>query len=341
MQKLNIHNNTQGRIIKIDLNLLTAPPPYEIWSEQDKLIDPENRPTHNYSKDLFRPLSEESSSEYQCLVGVGNYVVSQVRPDYAPEQSVLAKYTSRPEVRHHNAVHQLMRNLLISIDNELQIGNRMPLYRRVEYHPYLLPDFLLPQIHIAVEVMAFSDSSFQNHKDDNLTQMGHMIIVDGTPIIWKSYHSQSIFKGVRDGELTSAYGIADMPAEITEMLNELQIPLAGPPMLLTDSKNLCDNLQARYSTHSKRYLDKQLQYLKQAHYNHELTVQHIPRELNWADALCKNELTPAERTARDSRYFCDPSMTIHEIPNPLQSFATVPSRQKKRKSISDSNKTNQ
>ena len=41
------------------------------------------------------------------------------------------------------------------------------------------------------------------------------------------------------------------------------------------------------------------------------------------------ELTPAERDARDSRYFCHPDMTIHAIPNPLLSFATVSTRKVK------------
>jgi len=266
------------------------------------------------------------------LIGVGNYVISQVRPDYAPEQSFLAKYTSRPEIRHRNAIHQLMRNLLISIDNELQIGNRLPLYKRVEYHSYLLPQYLQPQSPLAVEIVTFSDSSYQNHRDDNLTQLGHMVTVDGTPIVWKSYHSHAIFKGVRDGELSAAYGTVDIPNEIEEMLTALQLPLVGPPMILTDSKNLCDNLNARYSSHTKRYLDKQLQYLKQSHYHGDVTVRHIPRHLNWADPLCKNELTPAEREARDSRYFCPSDMTIHAIPNPLLSFGTASTRKVKNSS---------
>jgi hypothetical protein len=328
MQKLGIHNTTQGRIVKIDLNLVTAPPPFELWSEEEKLrVDVENRPNHDYSVDLFRRLPD--NNEYSMLIGVGNYVISQVRPDYAPEQSFLAKYTSRPEVRHLNAVHQLMRNLIISIDNELQIGNRLPLYQRVNYHPYLLPEYLQQQSPLAVEVITFTDSSYQNHRDDNLTQLGHMVVVDGTPIVWKSYHSHAIFKGVRDGELSAAYGIADIPNEVAEILTALQLPLAGPPMILTDSKNLCDNLNSRYSAHTKRYLDKQLQYLKQSQYTGEITVRHIPRELNWADSLCKNELTPAEREARDSRYFCPYDMTIHAIPNPLLSFATVSTRKVK------------
>ena len=49
--------------------------------------------------------------------------------------------------------------------------------------------------------------------------------------------------------------IADIPQEIEEMLAALQLPLVGPPMILTDSKNLCDNINARYSCHTKRYLD--------------------------------------------------------------------------------------
>jgi hypothetical protein len=332
MQKLGIHNRSQGRIVKIDLNLLTAPPPFELWTEEEKLkVDHEYRPTHEYPAHLFYKLPASQIVEYGMIIGVGNYVISQVRPDYAPEQSFLAKYTSRPEVRHYNASHQLIRNLLISIDNELQLGNRIPLYQRVEYQPYLLPQYMQLHSPSAVEVITFTDSSFQNHRDDNLTQLGHMVVVDGTPIVWKSYHSHAIFKGVRDGELSAAYGIADIPSEIEEIITALQLPLVGPPMILTDSKNLCDNLSARYSYHTKRFLDKQLQYLKQSHYNGEVTVQHIPRQLNWADALCKNELTPAERDARDSRYFCPKDMTIHIIPNPLLSFATASTRQTKSK----------
>ena len=72
-----------------------------------------------------------------------------------------------------------------------------------------------------------------------------------------------------------------------------------------------------------------IQYLKQSHYHGEVTVRHIPRHLNWADALCKNELTPAEREARDSRYFCPSDMTIHAIPNPLLSFGTASTRKVK------------
>ena len=121
--------------------------------------------------------------------------------------------------------------------------------------------------------------------------------------------------------LQHAHGIMDIPIQLAEIVHELGLPIVGQiPMVLTDSSNVCDNINERFSRHEKKYLDIQLHNLKRAQYNGEIFIHHIPRELNWADPLCKTELTTAERQTRKSRYFSED--IIIPIPNPLQSFST-------------------
>ena len=322
MHKLGITNSTHGKIMKLDIPMLTAPIPIELLPphERDKIPE-ESRPKSQYKIDIFQKLNAKEHKEYGFILGVGNYVTSQVRPDMSTDQSILAKYIATPQRRHLIAAHQYIRNLLLTIDYELQLGGRMPLYKRVEYHKYLNPSYLIQQHPDAVEIIAMSDSAQHNHEDDRATQLGHIVLIDGSPIVWKSFHTKTIIKGVRDGELIAVHGIKDIPIQLAEIVHELGLPIVGQkPMILTDSANVCDNINARFSRHEKKYLDIQLQHLQHAQYTGEIFIHHIPRELNWADPLCKTELTTAERQTRKSRYFSDD--IIIPIPNPLQSFST-------------------
>ena len=321
MRKLNIQNETHGKVKKLDLALLTAKKPYVLLMEEEKTgLDENSRPTTNYDVNLFTSCTEQDQIIYRKLVGVGNYVICQVRADDSVEQSVLAKYTSRPERRHMNGVQQMFRNMLITIDLELQIGGRLPFYTQVKYRTILPTGYLQSVDPRAMELISMTDSSLHNHVDDRATQLGHINFIDGTPYSWKSYHSNTTLNSSRDAELVAIYDNMLVPQRAHEILTALKIPIIGHvPLLMTDNNPVVDNLKNVYSAIEKAYLDTKLQALKEEQRNNTLQIIHIPRTLNLADSFCKTELTTEEIKLRKETFFAETS--IIPIMNPLGTFA--------------------
>ena len=113
------------------------------------------------------------------------------------------------------------------------------------------------------------------------------------------------------------------------MLQELGIPLVGPPVIFTDSQSVYDNVRSKLSVHPNKHFDTKLQNIKKNHHiinDDTILICKIQRELNWADSLCKSShsLTKDERIQRFHHYFATHHM--HNIPNPLGSFAPAHAR---------------
>jgi len=320
MNKLKIENVTNGKVKKLDLKLLTDKRPYcLLTADEQKGLDENSRPTTEYALDLFTACTDEEKIIYRKLIGVGNYVVCQVRPDNSVEQSLLSKYTSRPERRHMNGIQQMFRNMLITIDLELQIGGRLPFYQQINYRAVLPTSYLQQQSSNAIELISMTDSSLHNHTDDRATQLGHINFIDGTPYSWKSYHSNTTLNSSRDAELVALYDNMFVPQRAHEMLTALKIPIIGNiPLLMTDNNPVVDNLANTFSTIEKAYLDTKLKSLKDEERAQTIKVIHIPRTLNLADSFCKSELTTEEIKLRKDTFFA--STSIIPIMNPLGSF---------------------
>jgi len=313
MNKLQIKVTQQSKPKKIDLNLLTAKRPYEVLTpEQQAGLDEESRPKNkgNYSLDQFDAASEKL---YRNLIGVGNYIVCQVRPDCSVEQSVLAKYTSRPERRHMEGITQLLRNMIITIDYELQLGGRLPFYRQPHFRHILPKVYQDNKNHMAMELVSFTDSSLHNHVDDRNTQMARINCLDASVYESKSYHCQNQLDSSRDAELTAISDCKPIPQRALEILNELRIPVVATPVILTDSKGVMDNIAHPHSAIDKAYLDYKLQQLKTDVKNDTIIVHKIDRSYNLADALCKTELDTESKETRKSLFFAE--APIHHIPN--------------------------
>ena len=103
-----------------------------------------------------------------------------------------------------DGIIQNIRNMIITIDHELQIGGRTPFYLQPKYREFLpLQYFAETTNPNSMEIVTFADSSASNHVDDRTTQCGYLSCLNGTVVIWKSFHTDPVItpKSTRDNEL--------------------------------------------------------------------------------------------------------------------------------------------
>ena len=103
-----------------------------------------------------------NQKEYASIIGSLRYAIDCTRPDIAYAVGVLARFTSKPNFEHWNAMTQLMRYLKRTVHYGL-------LYQR---YPAVLE--------------GYSDASWNTLSGDSLSTTGYVFTIGGGAISWKS-----------------------------------------------------------------------------------------------------------------------------------------------------------
>ena len=102
-----------------------------------------------------------NQKEYASIIGCLGYATDCTRPDIAYAVGVLARFTSKPNFEHWNAMTQLMRYLKRAVHYGL-------LYQR---YPTVLE--------------GYSDASWNTLSGDSLSTTGYVFTIGGGAISWK------------------------------------------------------------------------------------------------------------------------------------------------------------
>lgn len=148
----------------------------------------------------------------------------------------------------------------------------------------------------SLRLAVFSDASFASNQDLS-SQLGYIIAIadnhgNANIIHYQSIKSKRVTKSVLASELFAAVHAFDVASTLRVTLNNI-FDRSIPLVLYTDSKSLFDSIVGMNSTTEKRLLID-LSLLRERYELRELTeVVWIPSEENPADALTKENASPA------------------------------------------------
>ena len=115
-----------------------------------------------------------NQKEYASIIGSLRYAIDCTRPDIAYAVGVLARFTSKPNFEHWNAMTQLMRYLKRTVHYGL-------LYQR---YPAVLE--------------GYSDANWNTLSGDSSSTTGYVFTIGGGAISWKSKKQQIIAKSTME-----------------------------------------------------------------------------------------------------------------------------------------------
>ena len=145
-----------------------------------------------------------NQKEYASIIGSLRYAIDCTRPDIAYVIGVLARFTSKPNFEHWNAMTQLMRYLKRTVHYGL-------LYQR---YPTVLE--------------GYSDASWNTLSSDSLSTIGYVFTIGGGAISWKSKKQQIIAKSTMEAKLIALSSASEEAAWLQDLLSE--IPMWEKPI---------------------------------------------------------------------------------------------------------------
>ena len=212
-------------------------------------------------------------AEYRQVVGSLQYLLI-TRPDIAFVVNKLSQYMHCPTTEHWSFVKRLLRYLVGTIDDGLQ------LYKDSNLSLHAFSDSTL-------SLQAFSDADWVGDKDTFCSTSAYVVYLGKNPISWSFKKQQTVARSSTEAEYRS---VANTVAElnfICYLLTDLGISLPYCPVIYCDNigaTQLCSNP----IFHSRmKHVAIDFHFIRDQVQNGALRVAHVSSEDQLADALTK------------------------------------------------------
>ncbi len=140
-----------------------------------------------------------------------------------------------------------------------------------------------------LNVVGYTDASFQTDKDDQKSQTGYVFILNGGAVVWKSSKQDTTADSTTEAEYIAASEAAKEAVWIRKFITELGVvPSATSPITLyCDSTGaIAQALEPKSHSRTKHVLQK-YHLVREIIQRGDIAIEKIPIEDNCADPLTK------------------------------------------------------
>ncbi|TPX30028.1 DNA-directed DNA polymerase [Synchytrium microbalum] len=243
-----------------------------------------------YGHDIYRALKDDEevwpyNTAYRSYIGMLSYLANTTRPDISFSVSLLARFTSRPGLRHYNAIKQVCQYLKKTHDYGLF---------------YKKNDNALPHIQV------YADAGHRSDSRNAKSQTGYVCLINGTAFHWRSIKQTLSATSSFESELIALYEASrEIPWLVNftkAMENTLKIPLMETPITVYE-----DNLAAMNQvkdgyirSNSNKHIDPKVYRTRDLIEDKMIVLEHVSGDENPADLLTKT--LPANLHFKYMRY---------------------------------------
>lgn len=209
-------------------------------------------------------ISPATTAPYKQLIGRLNYLSSTTRPDISYAVNILSRYDQNPKVVHWNLLKNVVKYLasnnnlgLINVKNTVQ-------------------DF---------ELVCFSDADYAGCEDTRKSTSGLVIMLNMTPIMWKSKRQGITTTSTCEAEFVAASIATKEILWTRNILHELGINLDLTHLNIDNMGTI--TLIENNQIHSKtKHLDVPLHFIRDIN-KKQITIKHVNTNDNTADIFTK------------------------------------------------------
>lgn len=201
---------------------------------------------------------------YRQLIGSLLYASCLTRPDICYYVNLMARFSESPKLAHWSLLKEIAK-YLIGREQECLVCTKNQ--------------------NNSLVLNCYSDSDYGRCEDTRRSTTGLVVMLNSTPIIWKSKRQTIAVTSTCEAEFVAASHASKEVLWVRNILKELGATLPPTPLLVDNlgSIKLIENDQAHAKT---KHLDVKLHFIRDINKEH-IALEHVRTEENVADILTK------------------------------------------------------
>ncbi|GFY04511.1 retrovirus-related Pol polyprotein from transposon TNT 1-94 [Trichonephila clavipes] len=161
-------------------------------------------------------INEMAKYPYRNLIGSLSFIAARIRPDIMYAVNLLSQFQSNPGIKHWNSLLKLLGYLKYTNHYKLELSKISSL-----------------------NLTCYSDSDYAANRDDRVSIGGYILLVDETPISWRTFKQKCISLSTMEAEFVTLTEAAKEQIWLKDVLENELLKLELKNYLL-----LCDNQAA-------------------------------------------------------------------------------------------------
>ena len=202
---------------------------------------------------------------YASAIGSIMYAMLCTRPDVSYALSATSRYQSNPGEGHWIAVKNILKYLRRTKEKFLIYGGH------------------------ELEVIGYTDASFQTDKDDSKSQSGFVFMLNGGAVSWKSSKQATTADSTTEAEYIAASEAAKEAVWIKKFITELGVvpSIESPIKLYCDNNGAIAQAKEPWSHQRSKHVLRKYHIIREIVSNGDISIERVDTDQNISDPFTK------------------------------------------------------
>lgn len=212
--------------------------------------------------------NEMKQYPYRSLLGCLSFLANRTRPDISYSVNIFSQFQSNPGMTHWSGLLKLLGYIKCTKNLKLKLSCKNP------------------------HLITYSDADFASNRDDRTSLGGQLVMLDNSPITWRTSKQKSVCLSTMESEFVSMTDAVKELVWFDRVLKECihtQIILDHKlkPLLFVDNQATIEFVKSPIENHRTKHIDVRLFFIRELFYDDTFTLKYVKTTENLADALTK------------------------------------------------------
>lgn len=213
-------------------------------------------------------ITEMQKVPYRNLLGCLSFLANRTRPDIAYAVNIFSQFQSNPGMMHWSGLLRLLGYVNLSRNVKLNLNCKNS------------------------HIIAYSDADFAANRDDRTSMGGQLILLDSSPIMWRTFKHKNVSLSTMESEFVSMTETAKELLWFDHILNECSNKKIIndhklKSLLLVDNMATLDFVKSPIENHRSKHIDVKLFFIRDLYYKNTFNMRYINSKSNLADPFTK------------------------------------------------------
>lgn len=218
-------------------------------------------------------VSKEDKLLFQSMLGSLLWIARCTRPDIAFAVGFLGRHTARPTTRAIESAKHVLRYLKGSMEKVL-------FYQQGQHENLNNKD----------ELLCYSDSDFAGDTTTRKSTGGHVVLLNGGPILWVSRQQKVVAASTMEAEYFAAYEASRDVVWLRRIMDAMgleTITQKPTPMLIDNQSVIAVIKHGAGNARRVKHLDVKVHLVKELHVGKVIEAKYVETEVNASDLMTK------------------------------------------------------
>ncbi|GFU03051.1 retrovirus-related Pol polyprotein from transposon TNT 1-94 [Trichonephila clavipes] len=199
-------------------------------------------------------INEMSKYPYRNLIGSLSFIVARTRPDIMYAVNLLSQFQSNPGIKHWNSLLKLLGYLKYTYHYKLELSKISNL-----------------------NLNCYSDSDYAANRDDRVSIVEYILLVDETPISWRTFKQKCIsLSNMKTEFVTLTEAAKDLIWQKDVLENELLKLELKDCLLLCDNQGAISFSNSPFENHKTKHIHVRNLFIRNLAYDKFFELKYVP-----------------------------------------------------------------